>query len=150
MTLLDMCLAQKWPEKHHSSRELCYVNFGGEGRGQARDGANACPKPVSPSWNGQLPPFRTGPQLTIFGTATKISLIHSTNSCGNLKAAGIHSPRPPSMEGREPGNELTSMKGSESVSWREGEQRCSSLLPWFPFLSYSGHSPSHSICLAAC
>lgn len=34
VTLLDMCLGQKWPEKHHSSGDVCYVNFGGGAGGK--------------------------------------------------------------------------------------------------------------------
>lgn len=52
---------------------------------------NACPKPVPRPWNKFLPPFRAGPQLTIFGISTKVSLTHSTDSPGALKSAGIHS-----------------------------------------------------------
>lgn len=87
------------------------------------------PKPVPPSWNNLLPPFRTGPQLTIFRPSTKIFLIHSTNSRGTLKSAGTHSfshggpqksPGPPSKESWVLGNELPGMRGSESA----GELGC--------------------------
>ncbi|XP_035317142.1 prostacyclin receptor, partial [Cricetulus griseus] len=53
----------------------------------------------------------TGPQFTIFGTSTKTSLIHSTNSYGTLKSASLDSPGPPSKDARVLGDELTAMKG---------------------------------------
>lgn len=115
-----------------------------------------------PSWNKLLPPFRTGPQLTIFGTSTKVSLIHSTNSRGTLKSAGIHSsslgsgpqksPGPPSRESWVLENEPPGRRGSESAGGlgcgRTSQCSCC-CFSWFLFLGHSGHLSSHSICLAA-
>lgn len=119
-----------------------------------------------PSWNNLLPPFRTGPQLTIFGTSTKVSLIHSTNTRGTLKSAGTHSfshggpqksPGPPSKESWVLGNELPGMRGSES----SGEPGCCVwegkpvflllflLVPVSQPLRSLGHSSPLSICSAA-
>lgn len=93
---------------------LC--EFGGEGTGDKPEMMLVnVPKPVSLSWNKQPSPLRTGPQFTIFGTSTKTSLIHSTNSYGTLKSASIDSPGPPSKDARVLGDELTAMKGSESA-----------------------------------
>lgn len=140
VTLLDMCLAQEWPEKCPSylgEIVLCELwrraqGQGGDGgvvtcRGPKGRGGVLCwmlvPSLSPPSWNKFLPPFRAGPQLTIFGISTKVSLTHSTNSRGTLKSAGIHSsslgsgpqksPGPPSKELWVLGNELAGMRGSE-------------------------------------